>query len=258
MSKNLILYVLTAALRDKVFISFALMAAVSVSLSIFLGSSAVLEKDQFSAVFAASGLRFASVLALILFVVFYVRRSFETRDVEYMLTKPVSRLGFVMSHTVAFIILCLFATILVSGSLYFMIPSVTEGVGSLSGYIFWCMSLLIELCIMTSVALFFALVLNSAVSASLITIAFYVLARLMGQILGIIEAVGQGGIYKLLEQVMLVISMFIPRLDLMGQSSWILYGLDENVNLAFILIQGAVFCFLIFAATMVDFVRKQF
>lgn len=258
MSKNLILYVLTAALRDKVFISFALMAAVGISLSLFFGSSAVLEKDQFSAVFAASGLRFASVLALILFVVFYVRRSFETRDVEYMLTKPISRLGFVLSHTIAFIILCMFATALVSAALFFMIPSVSEGVGSLSGYIYWCISLLIELCIMTSVALFFALVLNSAVSASLITIAFYVLARLMGQILGIIESAGQSGVYQVLEQVMLVISMFMPRLDLMGQSSWILYGLDESVNLLFILGQGAVFCFLIFAATMVDFVRKQF
>lgn len=258
MSKNLILYVLTAALRDKVFISFALMAAIGVSLSIFLGSSAVLEKDQFSAVFAASGLRFASVLALILFVVFYVRRSFETRDVEYMLTKPVSRMGFVLSHTIAFIILCVFATAIVSVSLYVMIPSATAGVGSMVGYAYWCLSLLIELCIMTSVALFFALVLNSAVSASLITIAFYVLARLMGQILGIIESAGQTGIYQVLEQVMLMISMFIPRLDLMGQSSWLLYGLDESINLIFILGQGAIFCLLIFAATMVDFVRKQF
>ena len=258
MPKNLIFYVLTAAVRDKVFIAFILMSVVGISLSNFLGSSAVLEKDQFAAVFAASGLRFASVIALVLFVVFYIRRSYDSRDVEYMLTRPVSRLGFALSHTIAFTVLSIIACLIVSACLYFQLPTISPNVGSMSGYMYWCISLFVELVIMASVAFFFSMVLQSAVGASLITLAFYVLARLMGQILGIVDAATSSMLMHVLEQVMLLISIFIPRLDLIGQSSWILYGLDESLNLLTILGQGIVFCFMIFIATMVDFVRKQF
>ena len=111
---------------------------------------------------------------------------------------------------------------------------------------------------MSSVAFFFSMVLTSAVSASLITIAFYVLARLMGQILGIMDQGADTTIIAILEMVMNIVSIFIPRLDLMGQSSWLLYGVDGAVNLSFIIGQGLVFCILVFGATMVDFIRRQF
>lgn len=258
MSKSLVLYVILAAIRDKVFISFLAMIAVGISLSVFLGSSAVLEKDQFAAVFVSSGLRLASVTCLVLFIVFYIRRSYEDRDVEYMLTKPVSRFSYSLSHIIAFTVLSLFATVFVSLAVYYQMPSAVDGVGNYNGLVYWCSSLFVELIIMSSVAFFFAMVLKSAVSASLITLAFYVLSRLIGQILGIVEAPGQFGFMQVLEQVMLFISIFVPRLDLMGQSSWLLYGLDDSINLFFIFGQGLVFCFLVFIATMVDFVRKQF
>ena len=40
-------YILTAAMKDRLFLLFLLLAVLGVSLSIFLGSSAVTEKDQF-------------------------------------------------------------------------------------------------------------------------------------------------------------------------------------------------------------------
>ena len=57
---------------------------------------------------------------------------------------------------------------------------------------------------------------------------------------------------------MLLISMVIPRLDLMAQSSWLIYGTENSINWMFVIGQGIVFYALVFSATYIDFKRKQF
>lgn len=254
MIRLLTTYVLTAAARDRLLLMFLLLAVVGVSLSIFMGSSAVTEKDQFTVVFAAGGLRLAGLLTLVLFVVFYLRRSFESRDVEYLLSRPVSRLQFLLAHSLAFSLLATLIAILTTAVLY-MMPSVAEK----SGYILWGLSIWAEFLIMVNVALFFAMVLPSAVTGILCCMAFYVLARLMGDILGIIDAnAGESALTLLMEKVMLVVSVVIPRLDLMGQTSWLVYGVENALKWHFILLQGFVFWGLMMAASLLDLKRRQF
>lgn len=255
MLKNLTFYVLTAAVRDKLFLSFFLLIAVGVSLSIFMGSSAVTEQDQFSLVFAASGLRIASVFGIILFVVFFIRRSFETRDVEYLLTRPISRLNYILSHAVSFIIIALCFTVLTG--LCLVVLGQQSGIND--AYILWTFSFFAELIIVANTAFFFSMVLSSAVASVLITGAFYLLARLMGQILGIVERFDYGGAFSFMENIMTLVSTVIPRLDLMGQSAWLLYGAEESViGYGFILMQALVFTCLVLSAAMIDLKRKQF
>ena len=101
MSLPLVKYVLTGAIRDRLVVAMVIALILSSSLAIFLGSSAVIEKDQFSIVFAAAGLRFISILGLVLFVVFFIRRSFEAKDIEFMLSRPIGRLVFIFSHALS-------------------------------------------------------------------------------------------------------------------------------------------------------------
>lgn len=255
MLKHLIFYVLTAAIRDKLFLSFFLLLAVGVSLSVFMGSSAVTEQDQFTLVFAASGLRLASVFGMVLFVVFFIRRSFESRDVEYLLTRPITRLDYLISNTLSFIAIAFCFTALTSICIYVLMP---KG-GDFSAYLLWVFSFFAELVIIANVAFFFAMVLSSSVASILIVSAFYILARLIGQILGIIDTYNYGDSFDIMENIMLLISMVIPRLDLMGQSSWLLYGAEEDsISYIFILIQMIVFSSLVLSAAMFDLKRKQF
>ena len=258
-------YVLTAALRDRLLWGGLLLLFVGVSLSMFLGSSAITESDQFSLIFAASGLRVCGNLALILFTVFYLRRSFESRDVEYLLSRPISKLQFLIAHFLAFTLLALTASILITLTLMFM-PSASvngqsvngQGANGQADFFLWGLSLWVELNIMVAMAAFFSFVLSSAVTASLATFSFYVLSRLIGDILGIIEVGQSAGIYALMEKAMLLISIFIPRLDLMAQSAWLLYGVTDNLNWPFILGQGLVFTGFIFMATLLDLNKRQF
>jgi hypothetical protein len=71
-SLPLISYVLRAAVRDKLVLSLLILMVVGTSVAIFIGSSAVIEADQFAMVFAAGGLRLAGVLGLTLFAVFFI------------------------------------------------------------------------------------------------------------------------------------------------------------------------------------------
>lgn len=249
----LVKYILTAAMRDRILLGFLVLVGIGISLSIFLGSSAITEKDQFSVVFAAGGLRIAGLLTLILFTIFYLRKSFDTRDVEYLLSRPISRFQFLLAHSLAFSIL---ATVVASGVLFAVMAMPLAG--SAGSYMLWGLSIWVEFIIMVNISLFFALVLSSAVTATLITIAFYVLARLMGDILGIIEAGENIVLIAFMEKAMLFISVFIPRLDLMGQTAWLVYGAQGYVDWVFIILQGIIFCGVVLSAALLDLNRKQF
>ncbi len=252
MSYPLVKYVLLAAKRDKLIISLFLMLFLGSSLSIFLGSSAVIEKEQFALIFTASGLRFISVLGLVLFVVFFVRRSFESKDIEFLLSRPVSRIKIIFSYAFAFSLLAL----LISAGVGFCIYAVAPHLFSM-GHIAWIFSVMMENIIMVNTALFFAMYISSSATATMATLGVYVLGRMMGQFLGIIDSplVDSEGPYAMALQ---LVSIITPRLDLLGQTSWLLYGLENKVNLIYAFIQGSVFSLLVLLGASLDFVRRQF
>ncbi len=252
MSLPLVKYVLMAALRDRLIISMLICLSVGSSLSIFLGSAAIVEKDFFTLVFAASGLRLVSVFGLVLFVVFFVRRSFESKDMEFLLSRPLGRVGIIFSYATAFLILALIVSISVVIALSVILPHLFN-----ASYIYWGITLAVEAIVMVNIAFFFSMYIGSAASASMMSVACYVLGRMMGQILGIIDSplVDSTGLFSMALQ---LVSVVTPRLDLLGQSSWLIYGVDDISVVYFAVIQCIVFSLLILCATSLDFIRRQF
>ena len=88
--------------------------------------------------------------------------------------------------------------------------------------------------------------------------AFYVLARLIGDILGIIESGVNGGVSVVLEKLMFIISIIIPRFDLLAQSAWLLYPISDEINLPLIFGQAIIFMGLVVSAAYMDLNKKQF
>jgi hypothetical protein len=111
---------------------------------------------------------------------------------------------------------------------------------------------------MANVAMFFAFVMTSSTACMMIVFAFYFLSRLIGEILGIISKPDVEGIRLALGKIMEVISIFIPRLDLMGQTKWLLYKDAAEISFGFVSVQCVVFVALIVAATAIDMKRRQF
>lgn len=254
MTGTLIKYVIKAAIRDRLVLSFLALLVVTTCLSVFMGSTAVIEARQFTMVFAAGGLRIAGVVGMVLFVVFFIRRAFDTKDVEFLLSRPISRASFVMSHSMAFSILAAAAAILISFTLFIVVPNNTVS----EGYLLWAASLLVELIIMANAAFFFSMVLTSAVSSALAVFALYVMARMMGTLLGMLDSGLTFASADLFTAVFQIISLIIPRLDLMAQTSWLVYDLDGGIGFGFVFLLGAVYTSLLVAGTCVDLKRRQF
>jgi hypothetical protein len=253
-SLPLVRYVLMAALRDRLLLSLILLALVGAALSIFLGSSALIEYEQFGMVFAAGGLRFAGVAGLVLFIAFHMRRSFDSKDVEFLLSRPIGRNAFIFSHAFAFSILAGVVAAAVSLAVMAVNPG---GIGT--GHFLWIFSIVIEFIIMANAALFFSMVVTSAAGSALAVFGLYVLARLMGQLIGI-ASIGLGGFaLPFLQSTMNIIAMVVPRLDLMGQTSWLVYPDSAgDVGFGFMLVQGVLYSALLICAALVDLRRRQF
>lgn len=248
-------YAVKASIRDKMVLAMLLALAITCSLSIFMGSNAVTEKDYFSIVFAASGIRMASVFGLIIFVIFFVRRSFDAKDIEFLLSRPISRVQLIVSYAIAFILLAFLIGAAQTLSLYFLADQNFS-----HGMLYWGISMILENIVMVSVAFFFSMILSSAATAAMACLGLYALARMMGQILGTLDA-GVATALPMSEAIsgiMQAVSVVIPRLDLMAQSSWLIYGADSVDNLHLILIQSSIFVLLILVASALDLVRRQF
>lgn len=252
-SPALVRYVLTAALRDRLVTGLLLLLVLGAAMSVFLGSAAITEQSRFVAVYAAGSMRVINALALVLFVVFFIRRSFEARDIEFMLSRPVGRIRFLLSYVAAFSFLGLCFGVATGGCLYVLSPGLDN-----EGAFLWTISLVAENIIMVNTALFFSMILTSAATAAFAVFGFYVLARMMSQILGIIDSGKSMLQTEVLETIMQGISMVMPRLDLMAQTSWLLYGLEDGAGLSFVLAQGAAYTVLVVLATLVDLRFRQF
>ncbi len=252
LSVPLIKYVIKAALRDKLMIAMAVVFVVGASLSVFLGSAAIVEKSMFTLVFAGAASRILVVLGMILFVVFFIRRAFESKEIEYLLSRPVGRLEIIFSFAVAFTILCIFMGLGVGACVLAVSPQLFA-----YGHVLWVVSIIVEAVIMANVALFFSMYISSASSATMATLGVYVLGRLMGQLLGIVDSnmVDSFGVYAMAMQ---MVSVITPRLDLLGQSSWLIYGVQDGYNLIYALCQGLFFSALVLLAASLDFVKREF
>lgn len=269
MSFPIIKFVTTAALRDKILITFLVLILIIASLSGFFGSAAITEQPDFALVYKAGSLRMAGIASLVLFVCFYVRRAFETKEVEYLLTSPLTRFQYIISHAVSFALIA--ALLAVAISLVILLTAQPDT----AGWMLWSFSLVIEYVLVALIGMFFSLVVPSAAGAALICFAFYTLARMIGVLLGISSMPTETTLMDVLGKVMEIISILIPRFDLMGQSEWLVYGpgqsggfeIDrwasdsgpQNIGLSwFVYLQAVGFSTLIIIASAFDFSRKQF
>jgi len=272
LSRHLVKYILTAAVRDRLVMTLALMILVAAAVSVFMGSASVTEQDSFALVFGAGGLRFLGMTGLVLFCCFYIRRSFENKEVEFLLSRPISRLSFLFSHAAAFSILSFFIALAVA----LAVAAIARP--DAAGLAVWGASLAVEFAMMSVAALFFSMVLSSAAGSALAVLGFYALARMMGTLLGIISLPPANWAFSILGSLMELISIFIPRLDMITQTTWLVYGVEgsggikfmrdggdysyrimEHLGLTgFIGVQGVIFVALLLAAASYDFMRRQF
>ena len=248
-------YVLLTALRDRLF--FGLLAGILAAayISSVLGSTAMLEPEQMTLAFTAASARVIIMIGIIVFIGFHMRNAFDSKEIDVLLSRPISRTSLVISYWLGFVAVALGLVLPTIVLMYFM------QVLSMTGYMLWAFSLVMESVLVVTIALFASLTVRSGVSAVLASLAIYTLSRMMGFFIATTKA---GPMFETQEvnaisqTLMNTISIIVPRLDFFAKSSWLMYGPKSYDELWLVIVQTVAFTALLLIAAIIDFKRKQF
>lgn len=249
-------YVLLTAFRDRFVAAIVLTLLAAVGVSGLLAASTVVEGRQAGLAYGGELCRTALVLGLVTFVCFHVRRLHDSREIEAMLARPLSRGAFIFAYYGAFCAVAL-PLALAAGAL------LMAGLGGRgAGLALWEASLMLEVLIVLAMALFAAMALESATAAVLAALGFYALGRSMAMFVGIVKA-GSGatdsaGVNVTADVAVRVVAAVMPRLDLFGQSRWLTLGPGGGWGLRELLLQTAIYVPLLLLATVRDLGVKRF
>jgi hypothetical protein len=250
--RPLVGYLLRAALGERLFVGLAGTLLLCAALAVFLGGTVLVEQREFAAVLTASAARLAVVLALVLFTCFHIRRAFESREVDLLLSRPVSRADFVLAHALM-LVLCAALMAALAG---LAVAAIARP--ALAAWGWWTLSVFLEATIAALAALFFALTLRSGVASVLACLGLYLLGRMVGLLAGIAAAQSADGpLERALDHLVGLLALILPRLDLLGRGAWLVHGVADSGALLVALLQGALYAVVLAAAASLDFHRRQ-
>ncbi len=247
-------YILLTALRDWLFIGLLAGIVLATMISATLGSTAFLEKQEMTLTFASGSSRLILMVGMIVFVCFHIRNAFDTKEIDVIMSRPISRSNLVIAYWLGFAFVGLLLVVPIVGIIGLI------GVVNWPGFIGWGVSLLLEMFLVVALALFSAFTLKSAVTSVIATMGFYVLSRMMAFFVYTAQSGMVGGEfqYVLLRYALSAISTMVPRLDFFAKSEWLVYGFNTNQEWIAFTVQVAIFVPLLVLAAIADFRRKQF
>jgi ABC-type transport system involved in multi-copper enzyme maturation permease subunit len=252
---SILKYILLTAVRDKLYVGLFIILLAAFGISCALGDASLVEKTQATTAYIAGSSRMIFVIGMILFVCFYVRKSFENREVEFILSKPIARHSLIFAYLLGFILVAIFIILPLAALLFFM-------KANLVGLVYWSASLFFEAVIIITFSLLAALILKSAVSAVLASLGFYILSRMMGFFVLSVKIPESTADFastdRILHVVLKAISVVFPRLDLYSKSDWLIYGVSHFSDFYIILGQSLIYIPLMIFMAFYDFNRKQF
>lgn len=246
-------YVLLTASRDWLFAGLLVAVIIAGGVSATLGSTAFLEEQQMKITYAAASSRLILMVGLIVFVCFHIRQAFDSKEIDVMLSRPISRGNIIVAYWLSFSLVALLLTIPVVMMVGFF------GVLNVEGFTGWAIGLLLEAALVVALSLFSAFTLKSAVTSVLASMGFYVLSRMMAFFVATTEAPSlQEMPYILLKYLLVAISTIVPRLDFFAKTEWLVYGFKTTQDSYLFVIQAIIFVPVFLVATIIDFRRKQF
>lgn len=252
--KSILKYILKNGLRDRLYLGLFISLVVAFSISIFLGSTMLVEQQQSTAAFIAGSSRAILAIGMILFVCLSMNRAFENKEVEFILSKSISREQFILGYLSGFFLAAFLIFIPLIAAILIVVKA------NILGLLIWFLTSLAELLIVISFALLASLILKNSFGAILASFAFYIISRLMGMFVIAIEIPQNFAEARnhFLAASLKFLSAIFPRLDLFSQSSWLNYGISDFSNLKIIALQSAIYIPLMIFMAFHDFKRKQF
>ncbi|MBM5782768.1 MAG: hypothetical protein FJ368_05035 [Pelagibacterales bacterium] len=256
--KSILKYIILSGTRNRLYLGLFISLIIAFSLAIFLGSTALIEQKQMTTAYISGLSRGVLIIGTALFVCLSMNKAFENKEVEFIISKSISREQFIISYLLGFFV----AVLLIFIPLVIAILTITQA--NKIGLLVWSLSLLSEAMIMIVFSLLASLILKNSFSSIMATLGFYAISRLMGMFVMAIELpqnISQTDLTisaSSFALVLKVLSAIFPRLDLFGQSEWLNYGIEDFSTIKIILLQSIIYIPLMIFMAFHDFKKKQF
>ena len=226
------------------------------AICILISATTLTEGNAMGLAYAGEFFRAALVLGLVTFICFHVRRLHDSREIEAILTRPISRTEFVIAYYAAFAVLATLLAVVIA-------PLMMAGLHAHGpGLAEWDASMILESWIVCGLTLFAAMALESATAATMVTLGFYIMGRTAQFFLAIaISGTGASendGVTWGTQGIIAVIATIMPRLDLFGQSRWLVYGPGGGWGVGILALQTAIYVPLLLFATARDLHVRKF
>jgi len=249
-------YVLITAIRDRMVAAILAGHIAVLGGAALMAASALTEGRYTGLAMAGEAMRAVMVLGLITFISFHVRRMEETREIEAILTRPISRWAFVLAYFGAYAGIAVLLALCTAPLLFFAFSA--NGMGLIE----WQASLLLECLIIVAISLFCALSLGSATASVMGGVGLYAICRLGAFFRAISEnhtgILDQPGADRIANWVVEGLAAVLPRLDLFGQGRWLIYGPGGGWGVRELLVQAAITVPLLLLATIRDLTIKRY
>lgn len=251
-TKTIARITLLEALRSRVAWVVVVMIGIALCTAAFLSQVAMIEVQEIQVATLAGLLRVSGSFLIAAFCITSVHREVNDKVMELYLSRASSRSDYYFGKllgcaTVGTIIVLAFGATLLPFA-------------SMSSVIAWSLSLTCEVLIIAAVSLFCAISIAQFTPAFAATAGFYALARSINAMQVIAATplnVQESWSDVVLKWVIDAIALFMPALDKMTQTSWLVDALPPAAHLGAIAGQTALYLLLIGAASLVDLHRKS-
>jgi ABC-type transport system involved in multi-copper enzyme maturation permease subunit len=217
----------------------------------FVGSWALIEREEVMLAMIAPLTRLLAILVVALVTVSAVVREFNDRSILLTLAAPLSRATWVFGKGIGFALIAVVTAVVLCLPLALIAPT--------QAMLLWTVSLALELIVLASAAVVLACVLRQIPAAMLALASFYVLSRLMGVLLLIAEHAPYDSsiqVNTLNSGFLKILSALLPRLDLFTQSAWLFQAVPVSVLLP-VFTQSLLYCALLWLIAFLDFSKAE-
>jgi ABC-type transport system involved in multi-copper enzyme maturation permease subunit len=252
--KTIIHFILLTAIRDRLFTAIIALLLLIVGITMALSETVMVEKPETHLAMSAGLARIVVNMGIALFVCFQVKGLYESKEIEVMLTRPISRVRLLIGLWLGFACVAALLTVILSAILF------AFNLGGNIALLIWSGSLLLEGLVVVAIALFSSISNKGFVTSVLTCFSFYVLGRLMAFFVATANAriTMDLWVHRAMRYTIDAISVVMPRLDMFADTDWLVYGMINWQNVAFFTAQAAIFIPFMLAIALFDFKRKQF
>lgn len=246
-------FTLLESTKNRLF-TLVLVGAVSLfGLTLFIGELAITETTQIQSAMSGMMLRLFAVFIVCIFVITSMIREFNDKGFELIISLPLNRYAYLAGKMLGFGLLSVCIAVVVCIPLVF--------ISQTSALLYWCLSLICELWIVTALSLLCLVTFKNITSALAVVVAFYLLARTIStiQLIGgspILETTSLS--HKVITMVIDAIACLLPALDQFSKTDWLVYGAGSSSEYFFVAGQTLIYVILLFAAACFDLHRKNF